>query len=100
MKIVQVIHGYPMRYNAGSEVYTQTLCHGLAGASRGPRLHPRGGPFAPDDASAREHDPDDPRITLHSSTPRSRDRYRHAGVDQRFAELLDRSSPTSCTSAT
>ena len=31
MKILQVIHGYPMRYNAGSEVYTQTLCQGLAG---------------------------------------------------------------------
>lgn len=23
MKILQVIYGYPMRYNAGSEVYTQ-----------------------------------------------------------------------------
>ena len=32
MKVLQVIHGYPMRYNAGSEVYTQTLCHGLAAA--------------------------------------------------------------------
>ncbi|MBM4367833.1 MAG: NAD(P)-dependent oxidoreductase, partial [Deltaproteobacteria bacterium] len=30
MKILQVIHGYPMRYNAGSEVYTQTLAQGLA----------------------------------------------------------------------
>ncbi len=30
MRIVQVIHGYPMRYNAGSEVYTQTLSHALA----------------------------------------------------------------------
>jgi hypothetical protein len=30
MKILKVIHGYPMRYNAGSEVYSQTLCHGLA----------------------------------------------------------------------
>lgn len=29
MKVLQVIHGDPMRYNAGSEVYTQTLCHGL-----------------------------------------------------------------------
>ena len=26
MRILHVIHGYPMRYNAGSEVYTQTLC--------------------------------------------------------------------------
>ena len=30
MKILQVIHGYPLRYNPGSEVYTQTLCHALA----------------------------------------------------------------------
>ena len=30
MKILQVIHGYPMRYNAGSEVDTQTLCRALA----------------------------------------------------------------------
>ena len=30
MKILKVIHGYPMRYNAGSEVYSQTLCHALA----------------------------------------------------------------------
>ena len=31
VKVLQVIHGYPPRYNAGSEVYTQTLCHALAG---------------------------------------------------------------------
>ena len=30
MKVLKVIHGYPMRYNAGSEVYSQTLCHQLA----------------------------------------------------------------------
>ena len=30
MKILQIIHGYPMRYNAGSEVYTQGLAQALA----------------------------------------------------------------------
>ena len=30
MKIILVIHGYPMRYNAGSEVYTQALAMALA----------------------------------------------------------------------
>ena len=30
MEILKVIHGYPMRYNAGSEVYSQLLCHELA----------------------------------------------------------------------
>ena len=29
VKILQVIHGYPMRYNAGSEVYTQGLSQAL-----------------------------------------------------------------------
>ena len=37
MKILKVIHGYPMRYNAGSEVYSQTLCLGLA--ARGHEVH-------------------------------------------------------------
>jgi hypothetical protein len=30
MKIVLVIHGYPMRYNAGSEIYTQALAQALS----------------------------------------------------------------------
>lgn len=30
MKILKVIHGYSMRCNAGSEVFTQILCQGLA----------------------------------------------------------------------
>ena len=30
LKIPQVIHGYPMRYNAGSEVYMQGLAQTLA----------------------------------------------------------------------
>ena len=30
LRILQVIHGYPMRYNAGSEVYTQGLAQALA----------------------------------------------------------------------
>jgi glycosyltransferase involved in cell wall biosynthesis/MoaA/NifB/PqqE/SkfB family radical SAM enzyme len=42
----------------------------------------------------REVDPDDPRVTLHLvNNPRSRDRYRHVGIDQRFAELLDALRP-------
>ncbi|MBI5770035.1 MAG: glycosyltransferase [Verrucomicrobia bacterium] len=30
MKVLLVVHGYPPRYNAGSEVYTQTLARALA----------------------------------------------------------------------
>lgn len=95
MKILKVIHGYPMRYNAGSEVYSQTLCHGLA--ARGHEVHVftrEEDSFAPDFALRHEVDCDDPRVQLHVvNHPRSRDRYRHVGIDQRFAEVLDRLQP-------
>jgi glycosyltransferase involved in cell wall biosynthesis/MoaA/NifB/PqqE/SkfB family radical SAM enzyme len=94
MRILQVIHGYPPCYNAGSEVYTQTLAHGLA-ARHGVHVFTREeNPFAPDYALRRACDADDPRVALHLvNMPRSRDRYRHASVDQRFAEVLDAVRP-------
>ncbi|MBI4322501.1 MAG: glycosyltransferase [Chloroflexi bacterium] len=94
MIILQVIHGYPMLYNAGSEVYTQTLCQGLAQRHDVHVFTREEDPFAPDFAMREETDYDEPRIRLHIvNIPRSRDRYRHEGVDQRFAELLDRLQP-------
>jgi glycosyltransferase involved in cell wall biosynthesis/MoaA/NifB/PqqE/SkfB family radical SAM enzyme len=94
MKVLQVIHGYPPRYNAGSEVYTQTLCHGLAGRHQVQVFTREEDSFAPDFALRRELDRDDDRITLHVvNVPRSKDRYRHVGVDRRFAEVLDAFEP-------
>lgn len=94
MKILQVIHGYPMRYNAGSEVYTQTLCHGLAARHEVHVFTREENPFAPDFTMRHEVDADDPRVRLHLvNVPNSRDRYRVPGVDRRFAEVLDSLSP-------
>jgi glycosyltransferase involved in cell wall biosynthesis/MoaA/NifB/PqqE/SkfB family radical SAM enzyme len=94
MKILQVIHGYPMRYNAGSEVYTQTLSQALAQRHEVHVFTREENPFAPDYALRRDADPDDERVTLHVvNMPRFRDRYRHLGVDQRFAEVLDQVKP-------
>ncbi|MGB1090913.1 MAG: glycosyltransferase family 4 protein [Oceanobacter sp.] len=95
MKIVKVIHGYPMLYNAGSEVYSQTICHGLA--KRGHEVHVftrEEDSFQPDGAMRVGQDVDVPEITLHLvNNPRMRDRYRLDIVDQRFAELLDQVKP-------
>lgn len=94
MKIVKVIHGYPMRYNAGSEVYSQTLCHGLAARHEVHVFTREEDAFAPDFRLRTEHDEDDARITVHLvNNPRLRDRYRSTGIDQRFAEVLDRVKP-------
>lgn len=95
MKILKVIHGYPMRYNAGSEVYSQTLCQALA--ERGHEVHVftrEEDAFAPDFRVRIQHDADDSRITLHIvNNPRLKDSYRAIGVDRRFAEVLDRVQP-------
>ena len=94
MKVLQVIHGYPMRYNAGSEVYTQALCHGLAERHEVHVFTRAEDPFAPDFQMHVERDPDDPRVTLHVvNNPRNRDRYREPGIDRCFAETLDRVRP-------
>ena len=94
MRILQVIHGYPMRYNAGSEVYTQTLSQGLADRHEIHVFTREEDAFAPDCRLRVELDPDDSRVTLHIvNNPRLRDRYRYAGIDQQFAEVLDDIKP-------
>lgn len=95
MKILKVIHGYPMRYNAGSEVYTQTLCHELARRHHEVHVFSREeDAFSRDFHMRTERDVDEPRVTLHLvNNPRYKDRYRATGVDQRFAEVLDRLTP-------
>lgn len=94
MKILKVIHGYPMRYNAGSEVYSQTLCHGLAERHEVHVFTREEDAFAPDFRLRLERDPDDARVTVHVvNNPRLKDRYRATGIDQRFAEVLDRVNP-------
>lgn len=94
MKILQVIHGYPMRYNAGSELYTQTLCHGLAERHEVDVFTREEDPFIPDFHLWHEQDPDEPKITLHVvNNPRNKDRYQESGIDHRFTETLDRVQP-------
>lgn len=94
MRILKVIHGYPMRYNAGSEVYSQTLCHGLAERHEVHVFTREEDAFGPDYRLRVEADADHAGITLHVvNNPRLKDRYRAAGVDQRFAEVLDRVRP-------
>ncbi|HZG41739.1 MAG TPA: glycosyltransferase, partial [Longimicrobium sp.] len=94
MKILHVIHGYPPRYNAGSEVYTQTLCHAQAERHQVHVFTREEDPFAPECALREERDGDDPRVTLHVvNVPHGRDRYRHTGVDQRLDQVLDRVTP-------
>jgi len=95
VKILKVIHGYPMLYNAGSEVYSQTICHGLVKSGHEVHVFSREeDPFRPDGSMRVTHDLDVPEITLHlTNNSRYRDRYRLEVVDKAFAGLLESLRP-------
>ncbi len=94
MRVLKVIHGYPMRYNAGSEVYSQTLCQALADRHEVHVFTREENPFAPAYTLTQDLDRDDPRIRLHIVNMATfKDRYRHEGVDDRFTEVLDQVRP-------
>ena len=80
VRILQVIHGYPMRYNAGSEVYTQGLAQALAERHEVHVFTRQENGFPSQNTHAhQETDPSDPRITLHVvNMARARDGYRHS----------------------
>src|SRR3989344_1816560 len=93
---MKVIHGYPMRYNAGSEIYSQMLCQALADKHEVHVFTRQENPFIPDYTIKTETDEDDQRITLHLVNldgDRHRYRYRHQEVDIQFGKLLDRIQP-------
>ena len=94
MKIVQVIHGYPMRYNAGSEVYTQGLAQALAGRHEVHVFTRQENAFLSEYAVRKDTDPSEPGITLHIiNMARARDGYRHQAVDDAFEDVLDEVKP-------
>lgn len=95
MKILKVIHGYPMLYNAGSEVYSQTICHGLTKHGHEVYVFTREeDPFRPDGDLRIDKDSDIPEIKLFLvNNPRFKDRYRSEIIDRRFGEVLDEIRP-------
>lgn len=96
MKILKVIHGYPPLYNAGSEVYSQTLCQNLADRHEVQVFTREENLLKPEYAYRTELDASDPRILLHivnSCRSRLQERYRHNEIDDRFGKVLDSFQP-------
>ena len=95
MRVLQVIHGYPPQYCAGSEIYTQSVSQALVRAGHEVAVFAREeDPFLPDYDVRVDQDPEEPGIAVHLvNMPRSRDRYRDPEVDGRFEELLGSFEP-------
>jgi len=95
MKVLLVIHGYPRRYNAGSEVYTQTLAHALLDAGCEVEVFAREeDPFLPDYHLSTERDPIRSEIPVHLvNHARSNARFQNDGIDDVFRKLIVSTRP-------
>ncbi len=77
MRILKVIHGYPPLYSAGSEVYSQNLCHGLAENHEVHVFTREENTFEPDFSMRQVPDTLNPNIQRHLiNIPLMRQRYK------------------------
>ncbi|MBP6104499.1 MAG: glycosyltransferase [Gammaproteobacteria bacterium] len=95
MRILKIIHGYPPRYNAGSEVYSQMLCRALAKRHEVHVFTREENPFEPDFSLRLEAD-GTTGVMLHLiNIPQEKFRYRyqHLEVDKALIEVLEGVKP-------
>lgn len=96
MKILKIIHGYPPKYNAGSEVYSQMLCHGLSKNHKVIVLTREEDPFKLLFSRSIEYDYLNPDIKLYViNIPRENYRYsyRNEEVDQYCQDIILEEKP-------
>ena len=95
MKALLVIHGYPRRYNAGSEVYTQNLAHALYDAGWEIEVFAREeDPFLPDYHMRTEQDHLYPNIPVHLvNHARSNIRFQNISIDHVFQRVVESVTP-------
>ena len=92
MHILKIIHGYPPQYNAGSEVYSQSICTELSKYHRISVFTREENPYTPC-FSIREEKINE-NLTLYLiNNPQGKDGYRHQQMDDVFSSLIKKLQP-------
>jgi glycosyltransferase involved in cell wall biosynthesis/MoaA/NifB/PqqE/SkfB family radical SAM enzyme len=92
MHILKIIHGYPPNYNAGSEVYSQSICNELSKHHKVSVLTREENPYSPC-FSIRKQKTNDNLTLYFVNNPHGKDGYRHKQIDENFAELVKQIKP-------
>lgn len=87
MHILKVIHGYPPYYNAGSEVYTQSICNELSKSHKVSVFTREENPYSPD-FEIRRFSSSQNLDFYYVNNPQGKDGYRHKLLDDNLAKLL------------
>ena len=92
MHILKIIHGYPLNYNAGSEVYSQSICNELSKLHKVSVFTREENPYSPDFAIRHEKANDNLDFYF-VNNPQGKDGYRHKQIEDNFAELVKQLNP-------
>lgn len=92
MHILKIIHGYPLNYNAGSEVYSQSICNELSKKHKVSVFTREENPYSPDFAIRHENKTDNLNFYF-VNNPQGKDGYRHKQMDDNFSELVKQINP-------
>jgi glycosyltransferase involved in cell wall biosynthesis len=87
MKILKIIHGYPPEYNAGSEVYSQSVCNELNKYHEVVIFSREENDYEPDFV-IRETKTADGIPHFRVNMPRGKDGYNHKKLNENFRTLL------------
>lgn len=92
MHILKIIHGYPPNYNAGSEVYSQSICNELSQTHKVSILTREENPYSPD-FEIRHQQINENLSIYFTNNPHGKDGYRHKKLDDNFANLISELEP-------
>ncbi len=92
MHILKIIHGYPTNYNAGSEVYSQSICNELSKYHKVSVFTREENPYSRDFAV--RHQNENSNLDIYFvNNPHGKDGYRHKQLDENFAKLIAEIKP-------
>ncbi len=92
MHILKIIHGYPPNYNAGSEVYSQSICNELSKKHKVSIFTREENPYSAD--FGLRHEKNNENLNFYIvNNPQGKDGYRHKQLDDNFAQLISDIKP-------
>lgn len=92
MHIFKIIHGYPPYYNAGSEVYSQSICNELSKHHKVSVFTREENPYLSDFSIRKETRNSNLNFYI-VNNPQGKDGYRHKLLDDNFAKLISEIKP-------
>lgn len=92
MHILKIIHGYPPNYNAGSEVYSQSICNELSKNNKVSVFTREENPYATDFEIRHELVSANLNI-YYINNPNGKDGYKHQSIDDNFRNLVEKLQP-------